>query len=307
MIFHSSSRLTFCAFLWILSAFALSLCETRAESEPVKVKLISNISSIKPGENFLIGAYFEISPSWHIYWKNPGDAGLPTQVKTSLPEGFNADQIHWPAPSSFNQGSGLLGYGYEKDVLLFQEVTPPAALEYGNTVHISADVKWVGCSGVCVPGKKSLKLLLPVSGTTSLSLDNDYFQKWIPKVPSSGGPNCSFEYNFKGSLPKIGEIEQWQLSIEWPTAPSSFSWYPYTAAPFQIKEVVTENKGNAAFISFRLGRKDSPQQPTPPLIDSILSFSKPGQEVQSCVVQMNGESNGSTSLSTSSKLSKQAN
>ncbi len=37
--------------------------------------------------------------NWHVYWRNPGDSGLPPEVAWTLPAGFSAGPLQWPAPS----------------------------------------------------------------------------------------------------------------------------------------------------------------------------------------------------------------
>jgi len=57
--------------------------------EKARVDTVANVSAIAPGQPFMLGFKFTIAPGWHIYWKNPGDSGLPTEVKLNLPEGFH--------------------------------------------------------------------------------------------------------------------------------------------------------------------------------------------------------------------------
>ena len=39
------------------------------------------------------------APGWHGYWLNPGDAGLPMDVKWQLPTGFSAGPLRYPVPT----------------------------------------------------------------------------------------------------------------------------------------------------------------------------------------------------------------
>ena len=58
-----------------------------------------------------------MQPGWHIYWRNPGAAGLPTSVKWHLLAGMTADGIQWPTPLKIRD-PGVALYGYENEVLL---------------------------------------------------------------------------------------------------------------------------------------------------------------------------------------------
>ena len=64
-----------------------------------------------------------MDPDWHVYWKNPGDSGLPTTVDWDLPPGFTAGPLQWPVPERF-ESDGLVTYGYSGKVLLFDGDTP---------------------------------------------------------------------------------------------------------------------------------------------------------------------------------------
>ena len=50
------------------------------EAHPVTVELITEYASIQPGGQTKIGVHFDLEEGWHIYAKDPGDAGLPTKV-----------------------------------------------------------------------------------------------------------------------------------------------------------------------------------------------------------------------------------
>ena len=43
---------------------------------------------------------------WHVYWRNPGDSGLPTQLSwTGLPEGAQAELAGWAADVEARAGA----------------------------------------------------------------------------------------------------------------------------------------------------------------------------------------------------------
>src|SRR5271168_3908009 len=101
-----------------LCAIVLLCSAAQAWAGHVQAELLANVSEIQPGKPFWLGVHFVIDPSWHIYWKNPGDAGLPTRVKLTLPDGFTAGPLQFPTPSRFEQPGGIVIYGYENSVTL---------------------------------------------------------------------------------------------------------------------------------------------------------------------------------------------
>ena len=99
-------------------------------------------------------------PGWHVYWKNPGDSGLPPSVTWMLPEGFEAGPIEWPAPTRFRE-EDLVTYGYHDEVILPVRIRTPDRIA-ADSVLIAARVDWLECKDVCLPGSATLRLRLPV-------------------------------------------------------------------------------------------------------------------------------------------------
>ncbi|HEU4723802.1 MAG TPA: protein-disulfide reductase DsbD domain-containing protein [Candidatus Eisenbacteria bacterium] len=129
-------------------------------SENVDVALVAEHASIRPGEPFEVGLRMKLEDGWHTYWKNPGDSGLPLRIEWSLPPGFTAGPIEWPAPQRIPTSS-LMTYGFEHEVLLVVTITPPATIA-AKTVTIAGSFDWLECADVCVAGSASLALTMPV-------------------------------------------------------------------------------------------------------------------------------------------------
>ncbi|BCM94258.1 hypothetical protein IAD21_06161 [Abditibacteriota bacterium] len=124
--------------------------------------LIAESKDIQPGKPFTVALRLTLEKDWHVYWRNPGDSGSATHIAWQLPAGFKAGAIQWPSPHRFI-APGLVSYGYENEVWLLSQITPPANLTPGQPVTLAANVDWLICSEQCVPQKKILGLLLNVS------------------------------------------------------------------------------------------------------------------------------------------------
>src|SRR5688572_10282832 len=72
-----------------------------------RLSLVADASAVTPGDSFAAGVLIELDPGWHIYWKNPGEAGLATKVEMAS---ANSDfgELEWPNPSVFSESDGLL-------------------------------------------------------------------------------------------------------------------------------------------------------------------------------------------------------
>src|SRR5690242_20886443 len=71
----------------------------------VHADALANVSAIVPGEPFLVGVRLRMEPHWHTYWKYPGDAGIPTDIKWQVPEGWRVGDIQWPIPLRLEERS----------------------------------------------------------------------------------------------------------------------------------------------------------------------------------------------------------
>lgn len=129
---------------------------------PVSARLISSVDAVVPGQVFRLALLLKQEPGWHTYYKIPGDSGMPTSIKWTLPDGFTASDIIWPRPLRFEEG-GLVTYGYKDQAFLAVDITAPADLKVGSELTFLANVKWLSCKDVCLPGKAELKLSLPVA------------------------------------------------------------------------------------------------------------------------------------------------
>src|SRR5690606_36993931 len=65
----------------------------------VEAELIAENTSFKSGgyDNW-VALRLRPDPGWHVYWQNPGDSGIPTQIEWRLPPGVSAGPIEWPYP-----------------------------------------------------------------------------------------------------------------------------------------------------------------------------------------------------------------
>jgi thiol:disulfide interchange protein DsbD len=129
----------------------------------VTVSLVSEDDAVQPGKPLTVGIRLQMQPGWHTYWRNPGDSGLPTRARWTLPAGFEAGEIRWPRPMRFKFGP-VQSFGYEMEVVLPVEIKVPASAA-GLEVRLAVHVDWLECQEACLPGKADLSLALPVRAT----------------------------------------------------------------------------------------------------------------------------------------------
>jgi thiol:disulfide interchange protein DsbD len=140
---------------------ARALESTAQESSRARVSLVADHLAIAPGQAIQLGLRLRLAPRWHSYWRHAGDAGAPTEIALTLPEGSQAGPIAWPTPQAIPFGP-LMSFGYYGEVVLPMQITPPASLRAGEVFSISAQATWLVCDDVCIPEEGSFRLNLPV-------------------------------------------------------------------------------------------------------------------------------------------------
>lgn len=195
----------------------------------IKTKLLADVASIQPGKPFQVGVLLDISPKWHVYWINFGEAGIPTTVEWQLPEGFKASSTLYPVPTRLTAQGSITVYGYENQVMLMTTITPPARID-ATRVDIGAKASWLACEDLCIPGEAKVSLSLPV-GNTSSPANAETFAKWSKRLPtpvakSPGIVGHSQEVSIQSSGPGPAK-GQLTLTIDWKDAPpASIEWFP---------------------------------------------------------------------------------
>ncbi|MGQ0532731.1 MAG: protein-disulfide reductase DsbD family protein [Caulobacteraceae bacterium] len=148
---------------FVLSLFASPALGQQVSPAPrqVDAALHSSRAAVAPGERFTIALRETINEGWHTYWRNPGDSGEPTSLTWTLPPGWTAGDIQWPAPEGIPFAM-LVNYGYEGEVLFPVELSVPRNARVGSTVTLSAAAYWLVCSDICIPEEATVTLTLPV-------------------------------------------------------------------------------------------------------------------------------------------------
>ena len=140
----------------------LSLFGDLAAAVRTKVDLVNLTPDIRPGEKALIAMRFRCDPHFHIYWKNPGDAGQSPTVEWQEKSGTTVGSFVWPGPKMLDQ-SGVYNFVYEDETLLLMEVAVPAGAK--GKLTFKGKAEWLECddSG-CWPHDKQVELTVQVGG-----------------------------------------------------------------------------------------------------------------------------------------------
>jgi thiol:disulfide interchange protein/DsbC/DsbD-like thiol-disulfide interchange protein len=146
----------------VLPALVLPAQADPVKAEHVQAELIAENTSLNPGGDNWLALRITPESGWHIYWRNPGDSGLPTALNWTLPQGVTAGALQWPYPHRSQLGD-IVNYGYDGETLLPVQLQVPAEWPAGQPVPLQAKAKWLVCKDVCIPGSADLSLSLPLA------------------------------------------------------------------------------------------------------------------------------------------------
>jgi thiol:disulfide interchange protein DsbD len=133
----------------LLPSLACAAASNTVTTARDTVSLVS-ASNSAPNGSITLGLKFLLRPGWHIYWSNPGDAGMAPQITLDPPG--SAGPFSFPPPALLVQDS-VAAYVLSGDVLL-----PYTATGIGGTV--SATATWLVCADICVPEHAHFTLAL---------------------------------------------------------------------------------------------------------------------------------------------------
>lgn len=152
------------------------------ETGHARVRLVSP-DAIAADTPFFLAAEVESQPGWHYYWANPGDSGIPTEVKLTAPEGFISGPLHFPIPERF-ETEGLYNYGYEGAATFLLPVTPPKSLD--DSVSVTAKYSMLICHDICVPEKAEFALTLTSgdAAAAKTAMDQAPFKEATAALPT---------------------------------------------------------------------------------------------------------------------------
>jgi thiol:disulfide interchange protein DsbD len=126
---------------------------------------------------------------WHTYWKNPGDAGLPSIFKFySANNPLQLKSFEWPTPAKHTEAGDILTIGYEgKQHYFFED-------QKGD---ISAQIQVLICKDICIPGEAKLELKENeqfISNRAAKPFSSSELNDAFNNLPQDGILPANFEY-----------------------------------------------------------------------------------------------------------------
>ena len=157
---------------WSMMAPAMAAHWT--ERGPARMRLIAG--GVQADGGYLAGLMVRIEPGWKMYWRSPGEAGVPPYFDWSGSENLQDAQVRWPLPMRFSLYD-LQTYGYHDEVVLPVYVRPRRP---GAPVVLKLKADLAICSDICLPVSFSDRLRLQ-PGQAAESVVRDYAAR-VPRL-----------------------------------------------------------------------------------------------------------------------------
>lgn len=223
----------------LLVAVVLVVCSPASPVDAVefgdgnaRARLVVSTDDFESGGTFLLGVHFDIRPGWHIYWRNPGEAGVATEIRWRLPDRAQAGALQWPLPIGFAQSGDIPGYGYEDSVVLASEISTSGGLDEDS--EVGAMVSWLACKDVCVIGSAELARTL-----SKVPVDEAFVSRADQLPDALDGDDPPFEVTTGGGLSE-GRLSLW---LRWRLTPQTVEWFPDPAEGLEVKQVKVQTRG----------------------------------------------------------------
>ena len=150
-------------------------------SDIFQARLISAVRAVGDDANIHAGLEFKLAEGWKVYWRSPGDAGLPTALDFSSSAAVDGHDLGFPAPIRFSI-LGFDSYGYKDEVIY------PLTLELaraGQGFSTAARLSGLVCKDICLPVDETLTLSLP-KGEAMPSVHAQRIAQARARIPSDG-------------------------------------------------------------------------------------------------------------------------
>ena len=152
-----------------------------------EARLISSVTATGDLQALPLALEFRLAPGWKIYWRTPGEAGLPPTIDLLADGDAVISQIKWPVPKRFN-AFGFDNVGYDSAVILPLQVS---GHRLGSSVQLRGQIEALVCADTCVPLGGSVALTMP-AGPASPTVDSRAIAQATALVPRQAAGNPLF-------------------------------------------------------------------------------------------------------------------
>jgi len=228
---------------------AVCLAWPAAAAPKTHIRLILSAETARAGDTVWAGLQMDMPPTWHVYWRNGGDAGFAPGIAWTLPEGVSAGPIEWPTPEKEIDKAGdvaLITYIYTHQVVLLTPIKLAAGLQPGP-VKLKAAANWMECSQECVMTDGVAEATLTIGAETKPSAEAALIEQWRKKIPAPAEAGVATAHWQSSSVVSNSR----PVVIEWKNGAAPADFYPYTITNASMEGGTEALKADGGVIRLR--------------------------------------------------------
>jgi len=249
--------------LWRLAILLLLPLIGGAAAQAAHIRAELAAETLRPAAGSRVTLALSMTPEagWHGYWLNPGDAGAPTEIAWTLPDGVAVGPLRYPVPQRLIV-QGLMNYVYERPYALLMTLDVPAGVAAGTRLQIAGKARWLACSpSICVPEQGPIAIGLVVGDGAVSPATRERFDGWRARLPLPLGQAASFER-------RGGTI---RVAIPFPRARAVSDPYFYPATDHVIDYGAPQAISRAGD-RLIIEAKATEGAPHPPTLDGVIAI-----------------------------------
>lgn len=173
----------FATSVWLQACDARAAASNWVTTDFSQLRLISADDFVAGRRSLIFGVQIRLEAGWKTYWRNPGDAGIPTFFDWSASQNVQKVSLAWPAPKRISF-EDLDSFGYEEEVIF------PARIQLddpSSPVRIDVEVAYAVCKEICFLLDAHVSLVLPALGSgqeTATKAHRNLIQRFENRVPT---------------------------------------------------------------------------------------------------------------------------
>lgn len=149
--------------------------------------LFSPVTATGNAETIPAALRIRMQDNWKIYWRTPGDAGLPPALDWTGSQNLQDARLSWPVPSRFTIYD-IDNIGYKHEAVFPLDLIPAAA---GEGIDLKLKLDLLVCDDICVPETHEVQFSLP-AGDAAPSADAEAYARARAQLPVAAHDGARF-------------------------------------------------------------------------------------------------------------------
>ena len=153
--------------LCVLAMTVILLFSSEAQALTTDWTLSNHVKARLVAEDGKLGVEMQTDAGWHTYYKDPGEAGIPTTFKWDGSRDFEVKEIVYPEPRDFDEYN-IKTKGYEGEIFF------PIVAELGAKPHVELKIEGAICNEICMAYNMNIIADLPVTDRSKQDISGSY-------------------------------------------------------------------------------------------------------------------------------------